>query len=91
MLNSNQKRRLRARAHHIKPVVIVGQGGVSDAVVAEVERALDDHELIKVRFRGQARDARDQEIGRLCERVNADLVGRVGGTAALFREREPDE
>jgi RNA-binding protein len=87
MLTAENKRKLRARAHHLKPVVLIGQNGVSAAVMSEVTRALDDHELIKIRFRGMDREARALEVARVCETLAADLVTSVGGTAVLFRER----
>ena len=87
MLTANARRALRARAHHLKPVVLIGQNGVSDAVLGEVTRALDDHELIKIRFRGVDRHQRAAEVARVCETLAAELVSSIGGTAVLFRER----
>ena len=87
MLTAAGRRKLRARAHHLKPVVLIGQNGVSDAVMSEVTRALDDHELIKIRFRGLDRHARGIEVARVCDTLAAELVGNIGGTAILFRER----
>jgi RNA-binding protein len=87
MLTAEGKRKLRSRAHHLKPVVLVGHNGLSDAVMNEVTRALDDHELIKIRFRGLDRHERASEIARVCDTLAAELVGNIGGTAILFRER----
>ncbi len=86
MLSAVDKRRLRQSAHHLKPVVLIGQHGLSEAVMAEIERALFDHELIKIRFRGMGRELRDQEIARAARELDAELVGSVGGTAVLYRE-----
>jgi len=87
MLTAEGKRSLRAQAHHLKPVVLIGQHGVSDAVIAEISIALDAHELIKIRFRGAEREARDADIARICESLAAELVSGIGGTAVLFRHR----
>lgn len=87
MLKATSRRALRARAHRLKPVVLIGQHGVSDAVTAEVERALTDHELIKIRFRGVPRDARGSEVERICASLSAELVQLIGGTAVLYRAR----
>ena len=87
MLTADGKRSLRAQAHHLKPVVLIGQHGVSDAVIAEIGIALDAHELIKIRFRGAEREARDADIARICETLAAEFVSGIGGTAVLFRHR----
>ena len=86
MLENSLKRDLRRRAHHLKPVVLVGQQGLSAAVIAEIERALYDHELIKIRFRGGGRDAFKQAVAGLAEQLDAELITRIGGTAVLYRE-----
>lgn len=86
MLSAVDKRKLRQSAHHLKPVVLIGQHGLSTAVMAEIERALFDHELIKIRFRGMGRELREQEIARATRELDAELVGSVGGTAVLYRE-----
>jgi RNA-binding protein len=87
MLTAEGKRSLRARAHHLKPVVLIGQHGVSDAVIAEIGIALDAHELIKIRFRGSEREAREAEVARICETLAAEFISGIGGTAVLYRHR----
>ena len=88
MLSRAQIAYLRSRAHGHKPVVRVGQRGLTDAVVAELERALDDHELVKIRLAGADRATRAAWIDRLCECTGAEAVQRIGATAALFRRNE---
>jgi RNA-binding protein len=85
MLTAATKRKLRQTAHHLKPVVLVGQHGVTAPVIAEIERALTDHELIKVRFRGLERDERNDEIMRMAAELSAEVVSTIGGTAVLYR------
>ena len=85
MLTAATKRKLRQSAHRIKPVVLIGQHGVTGAVIAEIERALTDHELIKVRFRGSDRAQRDEDIARVAAELSADVVNTIGGTAVLYR------
>ena len=87
MLTAEGKRSLRARAHHLKPVVLIGQHGVSDAVIAEISIALDAHELIKIRFRGTEREAREAEVARICATLAAEFVAGIGGTAVVYRHR----
>lgn len=88
-LTEQQKRHLKALAHPRKPIVIVGNAGFSDAVAAELEQALDDHELLKVRLRVGDRDARDAVVGSIVERTGAVPVQRIGNVLTLFR-RNPD-
>ena len=87
-LTASQKRHLRSLAHVLKPVILVGGKGVSDALVAELGLALERHELIKVKVAAEDRDERDAWIGQLVERTGAELVQRVGHIATLYRARE---
>ncbi len=86
-LTSAQKRFLRGLAHGLKPVVLVGGKGVTDALVAETAGALEIHELIKVKVAAEDRDARDLAIGTLVDAVQAALVARIGNVAVLYRPR----
>ena len=63
----------------------VGQRGLTDAVVAELERALEDHELVKIRLAGADRATRAAWIDELRQRTGAEVVQRIGATASLFR------
>lgn len=84
-ISSQQRRWLKQQAHHLKPVVMLGQHGLSEAVLAEIELALDHHELIKVRVNGGDRDAREAEVSAIGARTNAELVQRIGNIAIYFR------
>ncbi len=83
-LSATQKKHLRGLTHHINPVVMVGEKGLNDNVLAEIERALDHHELIKVRLRTD-RDTRRAMIGEIADRCSATLVHRIGQVACYFR------
>jgi RNA-binding protein len=87
-LTGTQRKRLRGLAHSLKPVVQVGQQGLSDPVVDEVGRALDRHELVKVKIAGE-RDDRRALAAELARRLDAALAGTLGTTAILYR-RHPD-
>ena len=91
MLTSAQRKALKAQAHKLEPVVLIGGKGLTDAVVAEVDLALKAHQLIKVRAPGLERDARDQAFGELCERTGAELVQQVGKVAVLYRRKPEPE
>jgi RNA-binding protein len=84
-LTEKQRRHLKGLAHALKPVIFFGQAGASDAVAAETTRALNDHELIKVRVTGMERDARDEALESLATRTDSALVGRIGHVAILYR------
>lgn len=84
-LSTTQKRYLRGLAHPLKPVILVGAKGVSDALVAELDGALEHHELLKVKFAAEDRETRDAWVAELTERAGAALVQRIGNTAVLYR------
>ena len=86
-LSGKQKRALRARAHHLDPVVSIGANGATDAVLAELEVALEDHELVKLRIAADDRRHRKRIVDDLCRRVRAELVQRIGHTATIYRKR----
>lgn len=89
-LSNVQQRHLRSLAHHLKPVVLIGQHGLKDSVFDEIDIALGAHELIKVRIAAGDRDERAVMIEQITERSGADLVQTIGHIAVLFR-RNPDK
>lgn len=84
-LTNAQVRFLRGQAHDLRAMLQVGGKGISDALVAEVALALEQHELIKVKVTAADREARDGMIAELAERCGAALVQRIGHTAVLYR------
>ncbi|MGN6112075.1 MAG: ribosome assembly RNA-binding protein YhbY [Luteimonas sp.] len=84
-LTNAQTRFLRGQAHGLKAMLQVGGKGISDALVAEVDGALEHHELIKVKIAAEDREARDAMVEELAQRAGAALVQRIGHTAVLFR------
>jgi RNA-binding protein len=89
-LTNAQIRFLRGQAHDLKAVLQVGGKGITEALVAEVANALDQHELIKVKVPADDREVRDGMIADLAARTDAALVQRIGHTAVLFRPN-PDK
>ena len=87
-LSPKQRQALKAQAHALKPVVIVGQNGLTDAVIREADIALKAHELIKIRVRNDDRDEREQFAQIFCERLNAQLVAHSGKLIILWRKNE---
>ena len=84
-LTNAQTRFLRGQAHGLKAMLQVGGKGISDALVAEVDGALEHHELIKVKVAAEDREVRDAMVEELAQRAGATLVQRIGHTAVLFR------
>ena len=88
-LTETQKKRLRTRAHDLKPVVIVGQHGLKPTVLEEVSNALDYHQLTKVKLSVGDRELRDEMLAQITQYSQAQLVQRIGNIAILYR-RNPD-
>ncbi len=84
-LTTAQRRDLRARAHSLHPVVSISQQGLSETVLAEIDRSLKAHELIKVRVYGAERDARDALMTDICTRLEAAPVQHIGNLLVIFR------
>ncbi len=84
-LSANQKRYLRGIAHPLKPVILMGAKGLTESLLAELDLALEQHELVKVRISAEDRDARDAVVATLAERSGAHLVQRIGNVASLYR------
>jgi RNA-binding protein len=85
VLTSAQTRFLRGQAHDLKAMLQVGAKGVTDTLVAELDNALEHHELIKVKVGAEDREVRDAMIAELARRSDAALVQRIGHTAVLYR------
>ena len=88
-MNSADKKKLRAQAHSLKPVIMIGQSGFTAAVLAEIELALNSHELIKVRIRAE-RDDRKQISEKICADTGAELIQNIGQIAVIYRQN-PDK
>ena len=87
-LTERQKKKLRGLGHQLKPVVTVGQAGVTDALLREFEQSLEHHELMKVKVAVGDREQRDRILATLCEHAGAELVQRVGNIGLLLRLRD---
>ena len=86
-LDSATRRSLRARAHHLEPVVMIGDAGLTPTVVREIDTALRAHELIKVRVLGDDRAARKALIDGISAETGAQPVQRIGKILVFYRER----
>ena len=87
-LTESQKKHLRGLGHPLKPVIMVGDAGLSDSLLTEFGSTIEHHELIKVRIRAGDRKARDTIITELCKIASAQLVTRIGNVALVYRRND---
>ena len=87
-LTEKQKRALRGRGHELKPVVSVGNSGLSKAVLRELELSLEHHELMKIKIGAADREQRKQIIDRICTTFDTELVQAIGHIALIYHKLE---
>lgn len=88
-MKSAEIKQLRAKAHNLNPVVMIGQSGLTAAVLAEIDHALNAHELIKVRIRAE-KEERLQISQQICKDSGAELIQNIGQIAVIYR-KNPDK
>lgn len=84
-LSSAQRREYRAIAHNLKPIIIIGDKGLTEGLLQELDRALEDHELIKVKVSSNDREGRGEIIEEMCRQSGAELVQTIGKIAIILR------
>jgi putative YhbY family RNA-binding protein len=89
-LSPIERKKLKARAHALNPLVHLGDKGLTEAVMAEIGRALDAHELIKVRAGAMDRAEREAALAQICARLDAQPVQHIGKIFVLFRAKPED-
>ena len=85
-LTERQKKHLRRLGHALHPIVLIGQRGLTDSVIAEFDRALADHELVKLRARTGQREERDRLLAALATATRSELVNRIGNVGLFYRK-----
>ena len=83
-MNPIEKKKLKAQAHPLNPVVMIGQSGLTEAVIKEINVALDAHELIKIKIRAE-RDDRATIREQICAETKAELIQSIGQVAVIYR------
>ncbi len=83
-MDAAKKKKLKSDAHHLNPVVMIGNAGLTAAVIAEIELALDVHELIKVKIRAE-RDERKTMGSEICATTTAELIQAIGQIIVIYR------
>jgi len=86
-LSPIERKKLKARAHALNPLVHVGGKGLTEAVIAEIGRALDAHELIKVRVGTMERDEREAALAAICSKLEAHPVQHIGKVLVIYRPK----
>tara|TARA_B110000003_G_scaffold258125_1_gene277070 strand:+ start:967 stop:1284 length:318 start_codon:yes stop_codon:yes gene_type:complete len=91
-LTNNQKKYLRSLAHDLKPFVMIGQHGLSESVISEIESTMLKHELIKIKLRVDDRNQKQEVVDKIIEFSHAELVQVIGGVLVIYRpfEDNPD-
>jgi RNA-binding protein len=87
-LSNKQKKHLKGLAHSLKPVVLLGQNGLTEGVLAEIENALSYHELIKVKIATDDRETKQLIIDAIVRETDAINVAKIGHTVVLYRQSE---
>lgn len=90
-LSPIERKKLKARAHALDPIVHLGGKGLTEAVIAEIGRALDAHELVKVRAGSMERDEREAALTEICTRLAAQPVQHIGKVFVIYREKPETE
>ncbi|BAS68350.1 ribosome assembly RNA-binding protein YhbY [Bathymodiolus septemdierum thioautotrophic gill symbiont] len=91
-LTNNQKKFLRARGHALKPIVMVGQHGLSESVLKELEISMTKHELLKIKIRAEDREDRQRMIDEIVNVTQAHLIQVIGAVMVIYRgfDEEPE-
>lgn len=89
-INSSQRRYLKSQAHHLKPVLIIGKGGVNDGAIELINKALDKRELIKIKFR-DFKENKSVLSKEIASKTNSILVSIIGHTLIIFKENSDSE
>lgn len=87
-MDTSTRQNLRTKAHHLKPVILLGAKGLTQAVVDETNIALLAHELIKVKINGAEKSDRQTIAADLCQQLNAELIQMIGHVAVLYRKNK---
>ena len=90
-LTSGERRALRARAHHLHPVVMIGNAGLTPQVIGEIDANLKSHELIKIRMLDEDREARASLAEAVCEAADAQPVQHIGKILVIYRPKPAEE
>jgi RNA-binding protein len=86
-LDKKTRQEFMAKAHKLKPVVMIGIKGLTENTNMEIDRALHDHELIKIRIQSDDRELKKQMFEEICQLAKAEKVHFIGGIGVIYRKR----
>ena len=86
-LTRGEKNILRKKAHSLKPVVLIGQHGLNESVIAEIDLSLNVHELVKIRCRGSKKEKLSEQSTQVKDLLHAEIVQKIGSTFVLYRKK----
>ncbi len=89
-MDNHLKKALKAQAHHLKPVILLGVKGLTSAVIEETNIALESHELIKVKINGVEKEEKQTVVEDICRQLQAELVQIIGNTAIIYRKNKEE-
>ncbi len=89
-ITSKQKSALKIQASRLNPIILIGNKGLTEPVHLEIERALHDHELVKIRFHIKDRDYQKQAAVTICQQHQAILIDAVGHVIVIYRPQQED-
>lgn len=90
VLPAHHRKFLKGQAHHLKPVIIVGAKGISEQLITAVDEALNDHELIKIKF-GEFKESKTEFSEKISKETNSSIVGLIGHIAVFYRTNPDPE
>lgn len=85
-ISKDKIKQYRTLGHGLKPIVMIAGKGLTDSVLAEIDRALNDHELVKIKVSITDRENRKETVQEVCQACNADLIQEIGKVALLYRK-----
>ena len=87
-LKKEQKKQLRSMAHDLKTIIWIGQNGLTENVMEEINTALNHHELIKIKIRAGERTERDEIAESICEQTSAESIQKIGNVIVLYKKNK---
>jgi RNA-binding protein len=88
-VSPEQKKELKTQAHLLKPIIMIGQAGLSEAVLKEIEITLDIHELLKIKVRAE-RDERKEIFQQICTATKSEMIQNIGQVLVIYRKKPPE-
>lgn len=88
-IKNAQKKYLRKLGHQLKPIIFIGNSGLSGSVLTELSSTINHHELIKVKIKASNRIIRDQIVDKICKKTSTQLITQIGGIALIYK-RNPE-